>query len=561
MKKSLDEIFGSKQDNQQIQPTQNTTGKKSLQDIFSNTKTTNIDVIQQGLEMADQEFMSTPLKQHFAQSGVAGKTADVINTAFQGFTELPPVQWAGMGLGGVTAGIGGVIGGAVAIPGTMIANMMKGKSLTEDMWKNVLENAKTTGKFGYETGKGAVPMTALASAHAIPGLGQALDLALAYGMAEPQVEKLKNLDKMSTSEQIQTGMELGMAVSAFLAAKELPKEFQRGKELFTSKTKTISGEIPPAGPTGTLSPNLKITVDKALKPSMKSVKTPQAREVYYTDADTALKYVNEEKPTLIDQKTGEATVRNPQNRAELSESLGQSKKTLFTKWNDLTKQSGEMGLTFDAADIQKKLLVESENKSWSKKTRDYYKELASEVGELDSADPLTVQSRLQELNERANGFFNGNDKIRARIDASVANMVKSKLDEQISRTTNENWKEYRDVYKSIKTIEDDLNRQIAIEARKADKGLIDYTDIFTGGDILGGIITANPGAIARGLGGRAIKSYIKFLNDPNRYIESYFKNLEKTNVPSLFTQRNPSETGIIPYTPLQKKPLSTPETI
>lgn len=52
------------------------------------------------------------------------------------------------------------------------------------------------------------------------------------------------------------------------------------------------------------------------------------------------------------------------------------------------------------------------------------------------------------------------------------------------------------------------------------------TDIFTGGDILSGVITGNPALLARGVAGRGMKEYIQYLNNPNRYIKKAFDILD-----------------------------------
>lgn len=65
------------------------------------------------------------------------------------------------------------------------------------------------------------------------------------------------------------------------------------------------------------------------------------------------------------------------------------------------------------------------------------------------------------------------------------------------------------------------------DAKKNVKGLIDFTDILSGGQLVSGIVSLNPALIASGVTQKAITQYIKFLNNPNRAIESMFKAVEK----------------------------------
>jgi len=62
-----------------------------------------------------------------------------------------------------------------------------------------------------------------------------------------------------------------------------------------------------------------------------------------------------------------------------------------------------------------------------------------------------------------------------------------------------------------------------VNARKANKGLMDMTDIFTGGDIAAGLLTANPALLAKGTVGKGLKEVFKALNDPDRAIANMFK--------------------------------------
>jgi hypothetical protein len=42
---------------------------------------------------------------------------------------------------------------------------------------------------------------------------------------------------------------------------------------------------------------------------------------------------------------------------------------------------------------------------------------------------------------------------------------------------------------------------------------VDFSDIFTGGDLMAGAISGNPALFFKGLVGKGIKEYTKFLNN------------------------------------------------
>lgn len=67
-----------------------------------------------------------------------------------------------------------------------------------------------------------------------------------------------------------------------------------------------------------------------------------------------------------------------------------------------------------------------------------------------------------------------------------------------------------------------VNRAI-VQARKNAKGLLDFTDVFSGGNVVQGILTLNPTQIAVGGTQKAIASVMKTLNDPDRYVRKLFE--------------------------------------
>lgn len=301
-------------------------------------------------------------------------------------------------------------------------------------------------------------------------------------------------------------------------------------------------------------------IEKGIKPYFSSTAKPGVREAYMERASEAIKTINEYRPKITGED-GIDVVRNPENRRELLEALDQAKGKLFEEYDTIAKQAGEAGAQFDAAPAVSKLQKISQDISYNPQIREYAAKLVTEIGELQGQAPKVIQERIKDLNQQLQGFFLGRvDKMKAQVDASVAQLLREQLDNQIEAVGGQGYQALKNKYGALKTIEKDVARQVAVEARKNVKGLVDFTDIFTGGDLIGGIATMNPALFARGLAGKGIKEYIKFINDPNRYIKNMFKAVEKLPIKKLESGiSRPPIAGLLPEPPII--PPYTPKTV
>ena len=161
-----------------------------------------------------------------------------------------------------------------------------------------------------------------------------------------------------------------------------------------------------------------------------------------------------------------------------------------------------------------------------------------------------IDARIQDLNQSLSGLYDGRvTKAKAQLDASVAAQMRKDLDELVEGTTGEAFQSVKNEYGALKTIEKDVARQAYLEARKAKAGLIDLPDIFTGGDLMAGVVTANPALIIKGAVGQGVQKYFKYINNPNLYIKRAFEVLDQAaNVPegSSIISRNVPK-GVINY--------------
>ena len=71
-----------------------------------------------------------------------------------------------------------------------------------------------------------------------------------------------------------------------------------------------------------------------------------------------------------------------------------------------------------------------------------------------------------------------------------------------------------------------MSHRAVVDARKNQRGLIDFSDIMTGDRAVTAIMTMNPAAAGQAVAIKGISSYIKALNDPNKIIKNMFKDAD-----------------------------------
>lgn len=268
-------------------------------------------------------------------------------------------------------------------------------------------------------------------------------------------------------------------------------------------------------------------IGKALKPSYAGKTTVEAQSRFMDESIKAFETIADNKNILqFSDSNGNVINRLPESRADLSKAIQDIKSYIFKEYDSLSKKAGEAGATFNIKPIIGDLEKITTDINYAPEIRRYAQKSIDNLSELQGASPAVVQSRIQYLNESLPNFLsNKMDKAQSRIDLSIAGKLNQSLDELITNITGNSYKGLRQQYSYLKTIEKDVAKEVAKELRANNKTLIDYTDIFTGGDILAGVV--DPTSLIRGAAGRGIKEAYKYLNDPNRYVKKIFEVIEK----------------------------------
>jgi hypothetical protein len=266
-------------------------------------------------------------------------------------------------------------------------------------------------------------------------------------------------------------------------------------------------------------------VMKGIKPRFTSEKkTVAGLDDYKVKADEAMKTIVEykDKINLVDD-AGEK-IALPKNNAHLAQSIEKTKDQIFKEYSQLARQAGDAGATFNTSSINSKLDAVI-NSTTPNEFKVNAKRIKKDIQQLEGAPPETVQEWIKHYNEDLQSYYAGRGipRSEAQVKASVASAMREELDNKIAQAAGEGYQGLKNKYGALKAIELDVNHRALQLAKKANKGIFDLTDIFTGGEIVSGIVSGNPALIAKGMTGKAAAEYYKWLNNPDRYINKWVK--------------------------------------
>jgi hypothetical protein len=358
------------------------------------------------------------------------------------------------------------------------------------------------------------------------------------------------------------GATLGAGSVASRAGKEAVEQGikKAGQEIGDTAASVIR-QTPDAPIVAPVPPDVKQSVvsafDTAIKPNLTSKQTPLKRAQYETQVAQGLESIaeNVENLRFVDDATGEVvTGRLPQNLKELVDGLEQTKQAIFKQYDELAEKAGEVGAKIDTVRVANELddIINSRSLKLSNpEAIKYAEDVRARLLATRSLSAADAQDVIRNYNNSLDAFYRNptpEGLTRNAVDAMVANQLRKMLDDEIGAMTGANYQALKRQYGSLKAIERDVMRAYNRDARRNQKGLIDFTDVLTGGQVVGGILSMNPAAIGQGIAGKAIAGAIKMINDPNRKVKQIFSELGKYRRPSE-GMRTPSRKQLPPARP------------
>lgn len=272
-------------------------------------------------------------------------------------------------------------------------------------------------------------------------------------------------------------------------------------------------------------------ISKGVKPTVVGKKTFVRTEQAKQKARTAVKAIARNKDALnLVNDAGETVVgRVPQNLNQFSQAIHQTKKKIFDDYKGLAKQADiEIDLT-EAADQLDAVIANKAIQTARPEVIDHAKRIQRRLRQTAFVTADEADDIIREWNESLQSFFVGRgDKAKAEVEVTISKWLRKKLDDSIEEATGAgNFQALKRQYGALRELEEEVTKRAIVDARKAPAGLFDLTDVFNGKDLLQGFAFGDVQSFARGLAGTAVKSRLKFLNDPNANIKKMFQRVDK----------------------------------
>lgn len=345
-------------------------------------------------------------------------------------------------------------------------------------------------------------------------------------------ERLKEEDPTS-AQRIDSALGITELITAFTGA---PLAQRSTMKALKKADDTIRAARPVAGQVKNAASKFDNVVNdgmNAVRPTVSGKKTASDIADYSQKSSTAVRSIIERKEALrLVNEFGEEIEGLPQNLRQFSHAIEQTRETVFKEYDDLAKQAGTAGAEVDLQRVSRELIdAVSDPKFVSLEDQapeiaDYLLKRATALERRGKYTTEQAQQAIKNYNQSLQAFYNNptyESYAKASIDAMIANNLRKSLDDVIETATGAEYQALKNQYGALKAIEADVVKRSIVDARKNTKGLIDFTDILSGGDLVNGLLSANPALIGKAAVQKSIKEYFKFLNDPNRAIKSMFK--------------------------------------
>ncbi len=275
-------------------------------------------------------------------------------------------------------------------------------------------------------------------------------------------------------------------------------------------------------------------ISKGIRPSVVGKNSLAQLDQYKTKAKEAVLNIVKNKQNLsyVDEFGESVTGKLPSSLKELTEAVDQTKKRIFSEYSALATKAGGAGVAVDLNKVTSelgKIVNDKVIQTISPETAQYATNLIERFSKQGSFTPEQAQQAIANMNSSLEAFYKNptyGTYRQAQIDALITNNLRESLDEVITSATGPGYSALKKAYGALKTIEKDAIKRAVVEGRKNAKGLVDFTDIFSAGDVVMGVATGNPAQVAKGAIQKAVSSYIKRLNSPDSAIKKMFQKVE-----------------------------------
>ncbi len=272
-------------------------------------------------------------------------------------------------------------------------------------------------------------------------------------------------------------------------------------------------------------------IEKGLRPTVVGKHTYPQIQKYMENARTAVKTIVSNKGALefMDESGNIIKGELPKNLKQFGQAIDVNKREIFKQYNALagaTKGKVELKPIADELSV---VGQSNELKDLFPDIVKYAEKKASALLKRGTYTTEEAQNAIAALNNSLEAFYKNpsyQNASKAQIDSMIVNKMRKSLDDVIEKSVGEGYQELKNAYGALKSIEKEVNHRAIVDARKNVKGLIDFSDIFSGSQVVYGILQTNPSIIGAGATAKLISSLYRHWNSPNRTIKNMFSGIE-----------------------------------
>lgn len=222
----------------------------------------------------------------------------------------------------------------------------------------------------------------------------------------------------------------------------------------------------------------------------------------------------------------------PRNLDEFSQAIAQRKTSIITEANEMNKAAGKAGVEVDLNPVREKLQEIIDNPvlqdnapqavRYAQQRLDSYAERGKYTPE-EAQEAMAILNRAVEVAKKTPTL----DTISAaQVDALIANNMRELLNDAVEGATGPGYAALRREYGALKSIEAPVNKKLKQDRQRAEASALNFYDVFSASDLLGGILGGNVISAGKGLGLAAMAQKLRLAKDPNRAVQKMFEKSE-----------------------------------
>jgi hypothetical protein len=257
----------------------------------------------------------------------------------------------------------------------------------------------------------------------------------------------------------------------------------------------------------------------------------------------AVNEVASNKGAIVDiDEFGNPTVKNPES---IEEFLRATQRTRADKWSQIDaviKEADGEGLKVSTKSMVAKLKEVVDNPTIQDLDPAVARHAQDLIDNLKARKAYTAseaQDALRMLNQRLDSFYKRGssaygDVTKAMVDKTLKDELLRAVDNKVAEAgISDNYKTLRQSYGGLAELEKALTRRYTAELRKVNPQAFQIFDMFSAGDLAGGIVRALSGDIVGGVAqvGKAgaqhwFTGWFKRMRNPDVRVKSLFENLD-----------------------------------